>query len=146
MVVYWRLICIPEVLMDLLTPIWPYLYMTCVGWHLCQIWHFWHKWHKWRIQHPIFVMSRWGNMGVKRCVRTTRMQTNALKQLLNMFNSLKYRYTDFLNFPLYFFIFPLYNVRPLGYGCVAPRKKCKFEKGLRIWCIIISTCPHYQFF
>ena len=41
------------------------------------------------------------------------MQTNAGKQLLNMFNSLKFQNTDFQNFPLYFLKFPLYNVRGL---------------------------------
>ena len=58
------LVCIPEVLRHLLTPILPYLYMTCVGWHMCQIWSFWHFWHKWRIWHPTFVIYRYGNMGV----------------------------------------------------------------------------------
>ena len=42
------------------------------------------------------------------------MQTNAVKQLLNMFNNLKFQKTDFQNFPLYFSKFPLYNVRGLG--------------------------------
>ena len=42
------------------------------------------------------------------------MQTNAIKHLLNMFNSLKYLNTDFHNFPLYFLKFPLYNVRGLS--------------------------------
>ena len=35
------------------------------------------------------------NMGVKRCVRTSGMQTNAIKLLLNGFKSLKYQNTDF---------------------------------------------------
>ena len=56
------LVCIPEVLMLLLTPILPYLYMACVGWHMCQIWHFWHFWHKWRIWHPPSVIIRYGNI------------------------------------------------------------------------------------
>ena len=34
------LVCIPEVLMHLLTPILPYIYLTYVGWHMRQIWHF----------------------------------------------------------------------------------------------------------
>ena len=36
------LVCIPEVLTHLLTPILPYFWMTSVGWHMRQIWHFWH--------------------------------------------------------------------------------------------------------
>ena len=52
-------------------------------------------------------------MGVKRCVRTTGMQTNVVKQLLNLLNSLKFQNTDFQNFPLYFLKFPLYIVRGL---------------------------------
>ena len=105
------LVCIPEVLMHLLTPILPYLYLTCVAWHISQIWHFWHKW---RIWHPPFEMVRYGNMGVKRSVRTSGMQTNAIKHLLNMFNSLKFQNTDLRNFPLYFLKFPLYNVSSLS--------------------------------
>ena len=77
------LICILEVLADLLTPILPYLDIADVKWHLRQIWHFWHFWHKWHIRHLTFVMSRYGNMGVKRCVWTSGMQTNAIKQLIN---------------------------------------------------------------
>ena len=42
------------------------------------------------------------------------MQTNAIKQLVNGFNVLKFRNTDFQNFPLYFSKYPLYNVRGLG--------------------------------
>ena len=34
-------------------------------------------------------------MGFKRCVRTSGMQTNAIKLLLNGFKSLKYQNTDF---------------------------------------------------
>ena len=34
------LVCIPEVLMLFLTPILPYIYLTYVGWHMRQIWHF----------------------------------------------------------------------------------------------------------
>ena len=94
---FMALVFIPEVLTDLLTPILPYLYLTCVRWHMRQIWHFWHFWHKWRIWHLPFVMVRYGNMGVKRSVRTSGMQTNAIKHLLNMFNSLKCQNTDFQN-------------------------------------------------
>ena len=103
------LVCIPEVLMLLLTPILPYLYMACVGWHMCQIWHFWHFWHKWHICHTTFLMSRYGNMGVKRCVWTSGMQTNTIKQVFNKFNSSNFQNTDFQNFPSYFLKFPLYN-------------------------------------
>ena len=52
-----------------------------------------------------------GNMGVRRCVRTSGMQTNAFKQLFDKFNGSKFKKTDFQNFPLYFLIFPLYNIR-----------------------------------
>ena len=48
-------------------------------------------------------------MGVKRCVRTLGMQTNAIR-----FNVLKCQNTGFQNFPLYFSKFPLYNVQGLG--------------------------------
>ena len=56
------------------------------------------------------VIFEYGNMGVKRCVGTSGMQTNGIKQLLNSFNGLKYKNSDFQNFPLYFPKFPLYNV------------------------------------
>ena len=42
------------------------------------------------------------------------MQTNAIKQLLEMFNLLKFQNTDIKKFPLYFMKFPLYNVRALS--------------------------------
>ena len=77
------LICILEVLTDLLTPILPYLDIAYVEWHLRQIWHFWHFCHKWHSRHLTFVISRYGNMGVKRCVWTSGMQTNAIKQLIS---------------------------------------------------------------
>ena len=108
------MVCIPVVLTHLLTPILPYIYLICVARHMRQIWHFWHFWHKWRIWHATFVLVIYGNMGVKRSVRASGMQINAVKQLLNMFNSLKILKTDFQNFPLYFSKFPLYNVRGLG--------------------------------
>ena len=108
------LVCIPEVLIHLLKPILPYLYLTCVEWHISQIWHFWHFWHKWHIRHLTFVMSRYGNMGVKRCVRTSGLKTNAIKQFFNKFNVSKFQNTDFKNFPLYFLKFSLYNVQGLG--------------------------------
>ena len=44
------------------------------------------------------------------------MQTNGIKQFMHWFNGLKYQNTEFQSFPLYFLKFPLYNVRPLGYG------------------------------
>ena len=47
-------------------------------------------------------MSRYGNMGVKRCVITSGMQTNAIKQRMNGFNGLKSKNTDFQKFSLYF--------------------------------------------
>ena len=68
----------------------------------------------WRICHLTHVKYRYGNMGVKRSVRTSGMKTNAIKHILNMFNSLKCQNTDFQNFPLYFLKFPLYNVQDLG--------------------------------
>ena len=111
---FMTLVCIPEVLMHLLTPIMPYLYVTRGWWHICQIWHFWHFWHKWRIWHPPFEMVRYGSMGVKISVRTSGMQTIAIKHLLNMLNSLKCQNTDFLIFSLYFLKFPLYNIRGLS--------------------------------
>ena len=63
-----------------------------------------------------YAMSRYGNMGVKRSVRTSRIQINTIKQLMNWFNSLKLQNIDFANFPLYFSKFPLYNVRPFPVG------------------------------
>ena len=105
------LVCIPEALTDLLTPILPYLAITYVGEqmrHSCQ------KCHIWRIWHAPFEMVLYGNMGVKRSVGASGMQTNAIKQLLNMFNRLKFQNSDFRDFPLYFITFPLYNVRDLS--------------------------------
>ena len=49
------------------------------------------------------------NMGVKRCIRTSGMQTSAIKQLVNRFNVLNFQNADIQNFPLYFPKFPLYN-------------------------------------
>ena len=106
--------CNPEALTHLLTSILPYLAMTygaCQMRHLCQKCQ---KCHIWRICHLTHVKYRYGNMGVKRSVRTSGMQTNAIKHLLNMFNSLKCPNIDFQNFPLYFLKFPLYNVRGLS--------------------------------
>ena len=48
------------------------------------------------------------NMAVRRCVKTSGMKTNAVKQLVNMFNGLISPNTDFQNYPLNFFKFPLY--------------------------------------
>ena len=45
----------------------------------------------------------YGNIGVKRCIRTSGIHTNNVKQLFNKFNCSKFQNTDFLNFPLYFF-------------------------------------------
>ena len=53
------------------------LYMTLVGWLMDRIWHLWQS---------TFVMSRYGNMGVKRCFRTSGMQTNAINQVLKNAN------------------------------------------------------------
>ena len=55
-------------------------------------------------------------MGVKRSVRTSGIQTNGIEQVMHWFNGLKSQNTEFKDFPLYFWKFPLYNVRPLGYG------------------------------
>ena len=68
-------------------------HMIHVGWHRRQIWHFWHFCQKWRIWYPTFAMSRYGNMGVKWRVRTSGMQTNAIKQLSNKFNGSKFQNT-----------------------------------------------------
>ena len=65
-------------------------------------------------------MSRYGNMGVKRCVRTSEMQTNAIKQLMNRLNGLKCENADFQDFPLYFSKFPLYNVSGKCYVDICP--------------------------
>ena len=53
-------------------------------------------------------------MGVKRCVKTSGMNNNVLKQLFDKSKGSKFQNTDFQNFPLYFSKFPLYNVRGLG--------------------------------
>ena len=103
------LVCIPEAPTDLLTPILPYKTISNGACQMRQMWHFWHFWHKWRIWHPTYAMARYGNMGVKRSVRASGMQTNAIKQLLNRFKSLKFWNSDFQNFPLYFPKSPLYN-------------------------------------
>ena len=101
---FMTLVCIPEVLMHLLTPIMPYLYVTRGWWHICQICQFCHFQQKNVAAQEIspYVKYRNGNMGVKRCIRTSGMQTNAIKQLLNRFNGSKCQNIDFLNFPLYF--------------------------------------------
>ena len=104
------LVCISKVMTHLLTSL-PYLEMTMVRWQVCQTWLFWHFWHKWRIWHSTFLMTRYGNMGVKRSIRTSGMQINSIKQLVNRFNVLKFQNTDFQNFPLYFPKFPLYILR-----------------------------------
>ena len=44
-------------------------------------------------------------------VRTSGMQTNIFKYLVNRFNASKYQNTDFQYFPLYILKFPLYNLR-----------------------------------
>ena len=109
------LVCNSEVLTIFLTPILPiFIYKKCqmqyVSFmskmtkmpyltHICNLTH---------------VKYRYGNMGVKRSVRTSGMKTNAIKHILNMFNSLKCQNTDFQNFPLYFLKFPLYNVQDLS--------------------------------
>ena len=110
------LVCIPEVQTHLLTPILPYLDMTNVRCRLCHLWQKCQKCHIWRKCHSTYAMSRYGNMGVKRSVRTSRIQINTIKQLVNGFNSLKLQNIDFANFPLYFSKFPLYNVRPFPVG------------------------------
>ena len=63
------------------------------------------------MQRKFLDLSRFGNTGVKRCVRTSGMKTNAIKQLSKKFNGSKFQNTDFRNFPLYFLKFPLYNIR-----------------------------------
>ena len=63
------LVCISELLMHFLTPILLYLDITNVRSqmrHLCQKCQ---KGHIWHICHPTHVIYRYGNMGVKRCVR-----------------------------------------------------------------------------
>ena len=96
------LVCIPEVLTDFLTPILPYITITNAAFqmrHLCQKCQ---KCQIWRTCHLTNVAYRYGNMGVERCVRTSTMQINAFKQLLNGFNGIKSQITDLQNFPLYF--------------------------------------------
>ena len=110
------LVCIPEILMDFLTPILPYIAITnvvCQMSHLCQKCQKCQKCHNWRIRHATFLMDIYGNMGVKRSVRASGMQIKAIKRLWNMFYKSKFQNTDFQNFPLYFLKFPLYNVRGL---------------------------------
>ena len=85
-------------------------HMIHVGWHRRQIWHFWHFCQKWRIWYPTFAMSRYGNMGVKRCVRASGMQTNAIKQLSNKFNASNFKILTFKIFLCIFLEFPLYNI------------------------------------
>ena len=68
---FMTLVCIPEVLMHLLTPILPYLDISNIRSqmrHLCQKCQ---KGHIWHICPPTHVIYRYGNMGVKRCVRTS---------------------------------------------------------------------------
>ena len=62
------LVCIPEVQTHLLTPILPYLDMTNVRCRLCHLWQKYQKCHIWCKCHLTYVMSRYGNMGVKRSV------------------------------------------------------------------------------
>ena len=65
------LVRIPEVAKNLLTPILAYLditYVRCQMRHLCQKCQ---KCNIWHICHPTHVIYRYGNMGVKRCVRTS---------------------------------------------------------------------------
>ena len=65
------LVCIPEVQTHVLTSILPYLDITnvrCQMRHLCQKGQ---KGHIWHIYHPTHVTYRYGNMSVKRCVRTS---------------------------------------------------------------------------
>ena len=63
----------------------------------------------------------YGNMGVKRCVRTSGMKTNLIKILVHRFKGLKCQNTDFRNFPLYVFKFPFVS----GKGVAAPEKSLK---------------------
>ena len=120
------LVCILEVLMHLLRPILSYLGMTNVWCFMCHCCQKCQKCHFWGIWHLTFVWSRYGNMGVKSCIRTSGIQTKAIKQLFSRFIGQKFEKSDYQNFPLYFLIFPLYNVRPLCYGCVTPRKKFQY--------------------
>ena len=72
------------------------------------------------IWHLTFVMSWYGNMGVKRSALTSGTQTNDLKQLVHRFNGLKLNNKDFRDFPLYFSRFPLYNVSGKCYVDISP--------------------------
>ena len=54
-------------------------------------------------------MSGYGNMGVKRSIRTSGMRTNGINQVIHWFNGIKYQNTEFQSFPLYFLKFTLYN-------------------------------------
>ena len=102
------LACIPEILVHLLTPILPYIKMTNVHWHIRHTCQKCQKCLVWRICHPTHVIYRYGNMGIKRGVRTSGMQTNAIRYLLNKLNGSKCQNTNFLIFSLYFLKFPLY--------------------------------------
>ena len=75
----------------------------------------------------------YGNMGVKRCVRTSGIKINVINQLSKKFNTSKFQNTDFQNFPLYFFKFLLHNVRPLCYGYVTARKELLLKKSSYFW-------------
>ena len=112
-------VCIPEVRTLLLTPILPYQDMTNVGCHMCHLCQKCQKCHIWRIYYLTHITSIYGNMGVKRCVRISEMQTNTSKQLVHRFTGLKYKNTDVRDFPLYFSRFPLYNWFGL---CYAPKR------------------------
>ena len=73
--------CNPEVQTVLLTPILPYSSMTYVRCHICQLCHFWHLWHNWHLWHRPYVMDEYVNMGVKRTVRTSGLQPDAIQYL-----------------------------------------------------------------
>ena len=65
-------------------------------------------------------MYTYGDMGVKRCVKTSGMQIKIVKQLVNKFNGSKFQNTDFGNLTLYFLKFPLYNVSGKCYVDICP--------------------------
>ena len=76
---------------------------------MCHLWHFWHKWH---ILHMSSIMHQYVNivnMGVKRSVRTSRMQPSVFRYSKIWFYCWKNQKFDNLVFPLYLLKIPLYN-------------------------------------
>ena len=92
------LVCIPDVLTHLWTPILPYVDMTFIRCRMCHLCQKCQKCHIWPICHLPYEFYRYGKMGVKRCAMTSAMATNAFEQLLNRFKVLKFQNNNFRNF------------------------------------------------